>query len=122
MRALVRLVLALALIWTGGFVWFMLSLPGAADPALETDGIVVLTGGPGRVARGVALIEAGQADRLLISGVGMDVRPEELAVEVDAPAALFMTRVDLDRRAADTVGNATQIASWADRHDYASLR
>ncbi len=48
---LVRSAMLLALAWIAGFVWFVLSLPEPAPDDIRTEGIVVLTGGPGRIAR-----------------------------------------------------------------------
>ena len=59
----------------------MNALPGPAG-AERTDGIVVLTGGPGRLARGFELIERGAAERMLISGVDARCGPEELAARI----------------------------------------
>lgn len=117
-RALMLLVLA----WIAGFVWFVLSLPKPAPDSLKTDGIVVFTGGPGRISRGVALLRSERAERLLISGVDARVRPIELAVELDVPLSLFECCIDLGKRAADTRGNGAEIADWAAAHDYKSLR
>ncbi|MGB7405915.1 MAG: YdcF family protein [Pacificimonas sp.] len=122
MRTLIRLGLFLMLLWGAGFVWFMLSLPGAASDTQATDGIVVLTGGPGRVARGIDLIEAGRAERLLISGVDPVVQPLELAAEVEAEPDLFDDRIDLGKRAANTIGNGSEVAAWARQNGYRSLR
>lgn len=123
MRAiLLRAVMLLVLIWIAGFVWFVLSLPKPAPLAVKTDGVVVLTGGPGRIARGVALLQAGSAKRLLISGVARSVRPIELAVGMNIPPQLFDCCIDLGKRAADTRGNGEEIAEWARERNYKSLR
>lgn len=117
-RALMLLVLA----WIAGFVWFVLSLPAPAPASVRTDGIVVLTGGPGRIARGVELLRAKKAERLLISGVGASVRPIELAVELNIPPELFDCCIDLGKRAADTRGNGEEVAAWAAKRNYRSIR
>ncbi|HZG46846.1 MAG TPA: YdcF family protein [Allosphingosinicella sp.] len=104
-----------------GMAWFMTSLPGAAG--LErTDGIVVLTGGPGRLSRGFELIERGTGNRMLISGVAEVVRPEELAAEYQVPLDLIRSRVDLGRRATDTRTNGEEVAEWVRRHQMGSIR
>jgi uncharacterized SAM-binding protein YcdF (DUF218 family) len=104
-----------------GMTWFMTSLPAAAG-AERTDGIVVLTGGPGRLSRGFELIERGTGDRLLISGVAEMVRPEELAAEYDVPLELIRNRVDLGRTATDTRTNGEEVAEWVRRHKMGSIR
>ena len=75
-----RLISLLFLAWVLGFAWFALLLPLPAGDQ-TTDAIVVLTGGPGRIDRGLELLEAGRAKRLLISGVAREVKPKELAAE-----------------------------------------
>ncbi len=117
-----RLMAFVALVWVFGFVWFIASLPAPGDPGVHTDGIVVLTGGQGRLARGIALLEAGTAKRLLVSGVDPSVRPHELAVQTGRPTALFACCVDLGRDAVDTRSNGAEVAAWVARHHYRSIR
>ncbi len=122
---MLRLVLRFSIIpvvaYVLGMAWFMTSLPRAAGTE-RTDGIVVLTGGPGRLSRGFELIERGTGDRLLISGVAEMVRPEELAVEYDVPLELIRSRVDLGHRATDTRTNGEEVAEWVRRHNMGSIR
>jgi len=122
LRALIRLVSAIGLCFVLGFPLWVLLLPQPADPLRATDGIVVTTGGPGRVDRGVELLRAGHAKRLLISGVDRSVRPRELAVTVDAPMQLFECCVDLGREAVDTRSNADETVRWVRKHRYHSIR
>ena len=75
-----RLISLVFLAWALGFAWFAL-LPPLPAPAQKTDAIVVLTGGPGRIDRALERLEAGDAKRLLISGVAREVKPRELAAE-----------------------------------------
>jgi uncharacterized SAM-binding protein YcdF (DUF218 family) len=99
----------------------MNSLPGPAG-AERTDGIVVLTGGAGRLSRGFELIGRGAADRLLISGVATVVRPEELAAEYQVEMELIRCCVDLGRDATDTRTNGEEVAEWVQRHDMKTIR
>lgn len=120
-RTLLRFSLIPLLVYLIGMAWFMNSLPGAAGTE-RTDGIVVLTGGPGRVSRGFELIERGVGERMLISGVAEMVRPEELAAEYDVSLELIRKRVDLGRAATDTRTNGEEVAEWVRRHDLQSIR
>lgn len=104
------------------FAWFVLAVPGPLGGNVRTDGIVVLTGGPGRVARGIELMQAKSAKRMLISGVDPSVRPVELAVEYRVPKELFDCCVDLGREAVDTRSNAEETAAWIRRNRYKSVR
>jgi uncharacterized SAM-binding protein YcdF (DUF218 family) len=106
----------------GWFLWFVVAMPAPVPTSLRTDAIVVLTGGPRRVARGIELMQAQAAKRMLISGVDPAVRPIELAVEYEVPATLFDCCVDLGREAVDTRSNAEETAAWVRRHRYKSVR
>ena len=121
LRVLLRFSVFPVLLYLVGLVWFMNALPGPAG-AERTDGIVVLTGGAGRLSRGFDLIERGAASRMLISGVAEVVRPEELAAEYDVPMDLIACCVDLGRDATDTRTNGEEVAEWVRRHDMASIR
>ena len=65
--------------WMLGLLWFSLTLPGPALLTVKSDGVVVLTGGAGRFQRGLAAVEAGAAQRMLISGVGRTTSRRQLA-------------------------------------------
>ena len=119
---LVRLVAVGVLAWGIGFVWFVVTLAPSTPVAVATDAVVVLTGGPGRVARGTAVLDAGSARRMLVSGVGKGVTNAELAATVDAPPNLFARKVDLGFTAMDTRSNAEETRDWMVRHRYGSLR
>ncbi|EMD83520.1 YdcF family protein [Pacificimonas flava] len=121
-RTLAKLLLLLPLLWLAGFVWFLLAMPGAASTDIHTDGIVVLTGGPGRLARGVEVLAHRGADRLLVSGVAREVRPEDLAAELRIDERVFACCIDLGKFAEDTRGNGAEIANWAGQRGYDSLR
>ncbi|UAK22961.1 YdcF family protein [Sphingomonas nostoxanthinifaciens] len=115
-----RLLATLVLLWTGGFVLFSIDLPRPAGPD-RTDGIVVLTGGPGRVQRGTQALAAGEARRMLISGVDPRVTEAEMASLYRIPVDL-RDAVDLGRTAVDTRSNAAETAAWIAQHDYHSIR
>lgn len=116
-----RLAAALVLLWALGFALFAVALPGPADDRM-TDAIVVLTGGPGRVDRGLALLAAGRAKRMLVSGADRRVRPRELAAVYGASVGLVRARVDLGRQAVDTRSNAEETAEWLRRNRFRSVR
>lgn len=120
MRVL-RALAVVALLYLLGFAAFAVSLGRPLGPH-TTDAIVVPTGGPGRIARGLALLEAGQAKRMLITGAAPGVRPIELARRYGAPERLFACCIDLGHDAADTRGNADETAAWVRRHGFRSVR
>lgn len=116
-----RIAAALALAWALGFAAFMLLLPDPLDDH-PTDAIVVPTGAAGRIDRGIDLIEAHDAKRMLITGVAPTVRPIDLALEYHAPPALFDCCIDLGREAVDTRSNAEETARWVRAHGFHSVR
>ena len=86
---MIRRILAfLLLLWLLGFAWFALLLPQPLGPQ-RSDAIVVLTGGNKRIDRGLELMGKGEAQRMLISGVGRNVKPEELAARYPGFAKQF---------------------------------
>ncbi|MET0270782.1 MAG: YdcF family protein [Sphingomonas sp.] len=117
-----RITAAVVLAWALGFAWFSLLQPGPAPDAAVTDAIVVVTGGPGRVQRGLDLLSAGRARRLLVSGADRRVRPAELAAVNHVSPRLVETRVDLGHEAVDTRSNAEETAGWLARYRFRSLR
>lgn len=122
LRFIIRVFATAALVWILGFALWVTLLPDANNSGRTTDAIVVMTGGAGRVDRGVTLLREGKAKRLLISGVDTTVRPQELAATVDAPVSVFECCVDLGREAVDTRSNADETARWVVKHNYQSVR
>lgn len=116
-RALSLIVVA----WALGFVWFASALPQPAA-AERTDAIVVPTGSGGRIPRGLSLLEEGAAKKMLVTGVDLDVRPEEFSREYDVPATLMECCVTLGFSALDTRGNARETVRWMEQQNYGSLR
>lgn len=116
-----RLVSLVLLAWALGFALFAVSLPGPGG-AEKTDAIVVLTGGPGRLQRGLEQLAQGRATRLLVSGVDPSVQESELAQLQEAPRQLFACCVDLGKEAIDTRSNAAEASRWLTRRKFKSVR
>ncbi|MDP2764326.1 MAG: YdcF family protein [Brevundimonas sp.] len=114
----------LVLIWTIGLFAFAERVRGyapAAEPA-RADAIVALTGPSAeRVNAAVRLLEQDKGERVLISGVNREVRRQELRALTPGSTRLFNCCVDLGFEAEDTVGNAQEIAAWAEAKGYDSL-
>jgi uncharacterized SAM-binding protein YcdF (DUF218 family) len=121
-----RFVALLIMAWILGFAWFGLWLPMPADvgasTAARTDGVVVLTGGEGRIEQGLSVLTARHAGRLLISGVDRDVRRVELEALYPKQSAQFACCVDLGFKAVDTRSNALETARWVERNRAKSIR
>jgi uncharacterized SAM-binding protein YcdF (DUF218 family) len=116
-----RLLALLGMGWCLGFAAFMLLLPGPLE-GNTTDAIVVPTGGPGRIPRGLDLLADRQAKRMLVTGVGAGVRPADLVRTYRAPPRLIACCVDLGPEAVDTRSNAQETAAWVRAHRYATVR
>ncbi len=109
--------------WLIGLLWFATGLPNSvAEPERVTDAIVVLTGGRGRVHKGLQLLAKKRANKLFISGVyrGVDVQ-ELLRVSQRSPGDLQCC-VSLGYKADSTRGNARETAGWMAKESFTSLR
>ena len=120
--------LAALLPLTIGFVWFAENLPAPTDDPAKTDAIVVLTGGADRISTGIALLEAGKAKRLFVSGVDSRVGvPELLKIARAAPQpgeslSGLAAKIDLGHEAGDTFGNAVETAAWMSSNHFTTMR
>jgi uncharacterized SAM-binding protein YcdF (DUF218 family) len=114
----------IVVIWLAGLFAFadrVRSYTPAAEPA-RADAIVALTGPSAeRVNAAIRLLEQDKGKRVLISGVNREVRRQELRALTPGSNRLFNCCVDLGFEAEDTVGNAQEIAAWADAKGYDSL-
>lgn len=120
-RFTIRGIAFLILLYVLGYALFVVMLPQPAGDR-RTDAVVVLTGGAGRIERGLDTLRRRLAGRMLISGVQRTVRPEELALEHKVDIGLFQCCIDLGREAIDTRSNADEVARWMRRRRFASMR
>ncbi len=116
-----RVLSGLFLIWVLGFLWFAVSLPQPA-PDIKTDAVIVPTGGPGRIAQGLAVLDKGLAKTMLVTGVDREVKPGEFAAEFDVSQARMDCCVTLGFAAVDTRSNASETAQWVEDREVKSLR
>lgn len=117
-----RVVSLMFLAWAIGFLWFAVALPKPVSEAVTTDAVIVVTGGPGRIARGLEVLDKGLADTMLVSGVDPEVRPVEFAVEFGVSPAEMACCVTLGFAAVDTRSNAAETAKWVAQKEVRSLR
>ena len=105
-------------IWAIGFVFFIRLIPLASpSDIVPTEGIVVFTGGTGRLTTALTLFQEKQGTYLLISGVNpRSTFPDTL---VDIP---HRSDITLGYEALDTPGNADETAQWAHTHRIKTLR
>jgi uncharacterized SAM-binding protein YcdF (DUF218 family) len=78
------------------------------------DGIVVLTGGPERISRAIDFLQQNSAGRLLISGVHPATTARQLGRIMGVQARPVQMLHRPRQEAADTRGNATEAAVWAE--------
>lgn len=118
--ALIALLILTAL-WTYGLARFVEDLPRTATAATAAteppDAIVVLTGGSRRLDEGVALLEAGAAPVLFVSGVDERVDGRGIRSLLDdgdtrLPDRLIDCCLVLGYGATDTIGNARETQIW----------
>lgn len=117
------LFIALLAAWLGGLVWFASSIPRAvSDPETTTDAIVVLTGGSLRVQSGLALLAAGKAKKLFVSGVHPGTDVATLLRAEHQPGMKLACCIVLGHEADNTLGNALETAVWMHQERFHSLR
>ena len=118
-----RSLLVFGVIWLCGFVIFAQSLPDTvAMPKIQTDAIVVLTGGSLRLETGLDLLTDNRASKLFVSGVHRGVDVAQLLQMVrrfpDAVTCCIALGYDAD----NTEGNAKETAAWLKKEQYHSIR
>lgn len=119
---MIRRFLALILLaWALGFAWFALVLPQPLG-AQRDDAVVVLTGGEGRIQRGLEALREGWTGELFVAGVDREVRPGEFAAEYRVSAQLMNCCVTLDQASVDTRSNAREAARWLAEQEAQSVR
>ncbi len=112
-----------AIAWTGGLFRFAAAIPAqVADPTPRTDAIVVLTGGSGRLAAGLALLSEDKAEKLFVSGVYRGVDVDKLLELSQRTPEELRCCVEIGHSAGNTAGNAAETAAWVIGQGYRSLR
>lgn len=109
-------------LWGAGLFRYADAIPtGVADTQTQTDAIVVLTGGSGRLDEGLRLLEEGAAERLFISGVYKGVDMQNLLQAYRENPEDLNCCVDIGH-AEDTINNAVETAKWVRENAITSLR
>ncbi|MCL6679386.1 YdcF family protein [Sphingomonas sp. RG327] len=118
---IVRFFSIVLLLYLIGFIVFSVTL-GSSAGGNRTDGIVVITGGSGRIEHGVDMLAKGYAKRMLISGTDPSVTKADLVHRLGGRKRLVGCCVDLGSESVDTRSNAEEAKRWLDKHHYSSFR
>jgi uncharacterized SAM-binding protein YcdF (DUF218 family) len=110
--------ISLVAAWLLGLMVFLAQVQLLSVPVQpKADGIVVLTGGGGRVAVGLQLLADMRGSALLISGVHSDATKDSIIKTQPITDAtqrhLLQCCTDLGYAADSTAGNADESAAWA---------
>jgi len=122
-RTLTAFVVTL-LIWACGLLAFAQRVERSTPPPepAVADAVVALTGASDlRLEAAARLLERGKGKRLLISGVNREASRDDILEVSRAVKPIYDCCVDLGYTAADTIGNAEEIADWARRKDYTRI-
>ena len=115
-------VLFLFVLFIIGFIVFANGIDREqSEPQQTADGIAVLTGGVSRIDRAMALLAAGKAKRVLITGVNRTTTVDELKQLASRGDQYFTCCVDIDKEARNTIDNATETSEWVALNHYHSI-
>ncbi len=95
------------------------------DTSSETDAIVALTGGSGRLQEAIRLLNEGRAKKLFISGVSKETNLATILIlsgNLPENIAQLVDRIELGYEAQDTKGNAAEVLSWLKENNYKTIR
>ena len=113
----------LLILYALGFLLFGVTL--AAPLPLDspkTDAIVVLTGGEGRIERGIDVLAKGAGKRMLVAGADPSVTKYDLVIRLHGHRKLVDCCVDLGSESVDTRSNAEEARRWLLKRRYTSAR
>jgi uncharacterized SAM-binding protein YcdF (DUF218 family) len=120
---IVRFGSLLLIVYALGFLLFGVTLAAPApDDVKATDAIVVITGGQGRIERGVEVLADRKGKRLLIAGADPAVTKADLAPRVAGRRKLLQCCVDLGSESVDTRSNAEEARRWLEGKNYRTAR
>jgi len=110
------ILLPLWLIGFGLFVLYVFSFHLTKET--KADAIAAWTGDNYRIYTAISLLEHGQANKLLISGVNKNVKPSSFLGDISPD---IRSKIDLGYQATTTEGNALETADWVYKNKVKSL-
>jgi uncharacterized SAM-binding protein YcdF (DUF218 family) len=111
----------LVLLYLLGFIVFAVTL-GTPAKDQRTDAVIAITGGPGRIERGIDVLSHGLAKRMLIAGTDPSVTKPDLIRRLQGKKKLVDCCVDLGSESVDTRSNAEEATRWLAKRGYKSFR
>ena len=113
----------LLIIYGLGFALFGVTMgkPAPANSA-KTDGIVVITGGAGRIEHGVEILAEHKGKRMLVAGADPSVTKADIVHRLGGRKKLVQCCVDLGSESVDTRSNAEETRRWLQKQHFKSLR
>jgi uncharacterized SAM-binding protein YcdF (DUF218 family) len=126
LKSAAKFITSILIFWIAGFIWFTGSIPSeTVDGEIRTEAIIVLTGGSGRVDAGIELLAKGRGRKLLISGVGKNVKLQDLislsTKELQQAIQQLEEHISLGHDAVSTRGNAEEAKEWIQKHNFKSI-
>ncbi len=113
------LLIVLCLSFILGFIKFYNNIKNYKISNQElVEGIAVLTGGKGRIAKGIELFKENPYSFLIISGVDKSIK----SIEVVPKDILNSNRVFIDRKSETTIDNAEEIIKWSNKNSITNIR
>ena len=123
LRASIVIASLLVFGWGIGLVSYAQLVPASlGEKEVQTDAIVVLTGGSGRIDEGVRLLAQGRADQLFISGMDPAVNISNLIASDEPNRGALLEKISGGSEAEDTPGNAVETAKWSRANNVKSIR
>lgn len=117
-------IFTLFFLWGIGFLWFALDVstmkPESSSGPVEA--IIVLTGGENRVKTGLDLLEAGESDKLFISGVNPKTNTQDILKMWNHERHEAPCCITLGYKAQNTEENARETKNWIEKNSIQSIR
>lgn len=110
-------------LWCAGFLVYLVHVFNSTppNPLPPADGIVVLTGGDGRISEALALLARGEAPLMLISGVAKGTYLGDFTQDDSMAATDYAGDITVGHIATTTHQNGQEAAIWAKAHNMQSL-
>lgn len=115
--------LTVFILWGLGWLWFATNIALAAPDKItkDYDAVIVLTGGNGRVNKGMDLLAEGVSKKLFISGVNEGTTKKDILNSWKNRNGRTPCCFTLGYKATDTMGNATEVKEWVEENEIKDL-